>query len=70
MGRNAASSFQVDRFNLAIDLMDRVPNLQELGGHAKEWLRQQIIESIAYAYSEGIEKPEITNWRWLPDAGQ
>ena len=55
---------QVDRFNLAIDVIDRVPKLQATGAHVKEWLQGQIIESIAYAYAEGIDKPEITNWRW------
>ena len=55
---------QVDRFNLAIDVIDRVPKLQASAAHVKEWLKKQIIESIAYAYSEGIDKPEITNWRW------
>ncbi len=55
---------QVDRFDLAIDVIDRVPRLQGPGAHVKEWLKGQIIESINYAYTEGIDKPEITNWRW------
>jgi len=55
---------QVDRFNLAIDVIDRVPQLQGPGAHVKEWLKAQIIESINYAYTEGIDKPEIRNWRW------
>jgi xylulose-5-phosphate/fructose-6-phosphate phosphoketolase len=55
---------QVDRFNLAIDVIDRVPRLQAKGAHLKEWLKGQIIESIDYAYREGIDRPEIRNWRW------
>ncbi|HZW94190.1 MAG TPA: phosphoketolase family protein [Candidatus Eremiobacteraceae bacterium] len=55
---------QVDRFNLAIDVIDRVPRLQGRGAHLKEWLKAQIIESINYAYAEGIDKPEIREWRW------
>jgi xylulose-5-phosphate/fructose-6-phosphate phosphoketolase len=55
---------QVDRFNLAIDVIDRVPRMQSSHAHVKEWLKGQIIESIAYAYTEGIDKPEIRNWRW------
>jgi xylulose-5-phosphate/fructose-6-phosphate phosphoketolase len=55
---------QVDRFNLAIDVIDRVPNLQDSGAHLKEWLKRQIVESIEYAYAEGIDKPEIRNWQW------
>ncbi len=59
---------QVDRFNLAIDVIDRVPRMQARGAHLKEWLKGQIIESINYAYAEGIDKPEIRNWKW-PSAG-
>ncbi len=55
---------QVDRFDLAIDVIDRVPRLQARAGHLKEWLKAQIIESVNFAYSEGIDKPEISNWRW------
>jgi xylulose-5-phosphate/fructose-6-phosphate phosphoketolase len=55
---------QVDRFNLAIDVVDRVPRMQSSHAHVKEWLKGQIIESIQYAYTEGIDKPEIRNWRW------
>jgi xylulose-5-phosphate/fructose-6-phosphate phosphoketolase len=55
---------QVDRFNLAIDVIDRAPRIQGRGAHLKEWLKDQIVESIDYAYAEGIDKPEIRNWRW------
>jgi xylulose-5-phosphate/fructose-6-phosphate phosphoketolase len=58
---------QVDRFNLAIDVIDRVPKLQASCAHLKEWLKAQIIESINYAYAEGIDKPEIRNWKWPPE---
>ncbi len=55
---------QVDRFNLAIDAIDRVPHLQVKGAHLREWLKNQIIENSNYAYAEGIDKPEIRNWKW------
>jgi xylulose-5-phosphate/fructose-6-phosphate phosphoketolase len=55
---------KVDRFNLAIDVIDRVPRMQAAAAHLKEWLKDQIIESINYAYAEGIDKPEIRNWTW------
>lgn len=58
---------QVDRFTLAIDVIDRVASLQESGAHVKEWLKGQIIESIAYAYTEGQDRPEISNWKWPID---
>jgi xylulose-5-phosphate/fructose-6-phosphate phosphoketolase len=55
---------QVDRFNLAIDVIDRVPRLQPVGAHVKEWLRDQIIDSVHYAHAEGIDREEIRNWKW------
>src|SRR5262249_1628652 len=33
---------QVDRFNLAIDVIDRVPKLADRGAHTKGWLKDQI----------------------------
>ncbi|OJV39527.1 MAG: phosphoketolase [Acidobacteriales bacterium 59-55] len=61
---------QVDRFNLAIDVIDRVARLQEPAAHLKEWLKGQIIESIAYAYAEGQDRPEIRNWKWPTDLAE
>jgi xylulose-5-phosphate/fructose-6-phosphate phosphoketolase len=55
---------QVDRFSLAIDVIDRVPGLQNSASHVKEWLREQIIDSLAYANENGVDRPEIQNWRW------
>jgi xylulose-5-phosphate/fructose-6-phosphate phosphoketolase len=55
---------QIDRFDLAIDVIDRVPRLRIAGAHVKEWLKGQIIENSNYAYENGIDKPEFTNWQW------
>ena len=55
---------QVDRFDLAIDVIDRVPRLQEVGAHVKDWLKGQIIEHVNYAHENGIDPPAIRNWKW------
>jgi xylulose-5-phosphate/fructose-6-phosphate phosphoketolase len=55
---------QIDRFNLAIDVIDRVPRLQSIGAHVKEALKDQIIESIQYAHTEGIDREEMRKWKW------
>lgn len=55
---------QVDRFSLAIDVIDRVPGLATRGAHAKERLKTQIVESINYAYAEGVDSPENHEWKW------
>jgi xylulose-5-phosphate/fructose-6-phosphate phosphoketolase len=55
---------QVDRFDLVIDVIDRVPGLAERAAHLKEEMKNVIIDSLAYARSEGTDRAEITNWLW------
>ena len=55
---------EIDRFTLAIDVIDRVPKLQSIGAHAKERFRNQQIACRGYAHEHGIDKPEIVEWRW------
>jgi len=55
---------EIDRFSLAIDVVDRVPSLQRVGAHAKERLRNMQIECQKYAYEHGIDKPEVDQWTW------
>jgi xylulose-5-phosphate/fructose-6-phosphate phosphoketolase len=55
---------QIDRFSLAIDVIDRVPRLQISGAHVKEKLRNMQIDCQNYAYEFGVDKPEIDHWTW------
>jgi len=55
---------QIDRFSLAIDVIDRVPALRSAGAHAKERYRNEQIACREYAYEHGIDSPEINAWRW------
>jgi xylulose-5-phosphate/fructose-6-phosphate phosphoketolase len=55
---------EIDRFSLAIDVINRVPALQVAGAHAKEELRNRQIDCQHYAYEHGIDKPEIEQWKW------
>ena len=55
---------QVDRFNLAIDVIDRVPKLQACAAHTKQWLQDQIIDAVNYSHENGIDRPEIRDWKW------
>ncbi len=61
---------QIDRFNLVIDVIDRVPRLQVAGAHVKEQMRNQIIENSQYAREQGLDKPEITEWKWPDQVSQ
>jgi xylulose-5-phosphate/fructose-6-phosphate phosphoketolase len=55
---------QIDRFSLAIDVIDRVPKLSIAGAHVKEKMRNMQIDCQNYAYEWGIDKPEVDNWKW------
>lgn len=55
---------QIDRFSLAIDVIDRVPGLDVAGAHTKEKLRNMQLECLEYAYEHGIDKPEADQWTW------
>jgi xylulose-5-phosphate/fructose-6-phosphate phosphoketolase len=53
-----------DRFDLVIDVIDRVPRLQTKAAHLKEKMKNAIIDSLAYARTHGIDRAELTNWVW------
>ena len=55
---------EIDRFSLAIDVIDRTPKVRKIGAHAKEKYRDLQIDCCNYAYEHGIDQPEIVGWRW------
>lgn len=55
---------QIDRFSIAIDVIDRIPKLKVAGAHIKEYLKDEQIACRNYAFEYGIDKPEIVNWKW------
>jgi xylulose-5-phosphate/fructose-6-phosphate phosphoketolase len=60
---------QVDRFNLAMDVIDRVPRLQRVGGPAREMLKNKLIEHKIYIRSHGEDMPEVRDWQWSSEPG-
>ncbi|MDP2178071.1 phosphoketolase [Methylicorpusculum sp.] len=55
---------QIDRFNLVIDVIDRVPWLSAKAAHLKEQMKNEIIDNLSYAHEHGTDKSEIANWTW------
>ncbi|NER27554.1 MAG: phosphoketolase, partial [Symploca sp. SIO1C4] len=55
---------QIDRFNLVIDVINRVPKLGSAAAYVKERMKNQIIENLHYSHEQGIDKAEITEWKW------
>ena len=59
-----AMNNQIDRFNLVIDVIDRVPRLGSRAAHIKERMKEAILINRAYAHEQGIDAPQLTEWRW------
>ena len=55
---------EIDRFSLAMDVIDRVDRLQTIGAHAKQQLKDAQIDCRLYAYEYGVDKPEYADWVW------
>jgi phosphoketolase len=55
---------QIDRFSIAMDVIDRVPRLRVAGAHAKERFRNRQIACRLHAHEHGVDPPEIVGWRW------
>ncbi len=55
---------EIDRFSLAIDVINRMPRLQVSGAHVKEKLKDMQIDCRHYAHEHGIDKPDVDDWIW------
>jgi xylulose-5-phosphate/fructose-6-phosphate phosphoketolase len=54
----------LDRFHLAMDAIDRVPELRKVAAHQKQFLRDKLIEHKLYITKHGDDMPEIRDWQW------
>jgi xylulose-5-phosphate/fructose-6-phosphate phosphoketolase len=55
---------ELDRFNLADDVIDRVERLGNQAAHVKDWLHNKLIEHKQYIQQHGEDLPEVRNWKW------
>jgi xylulose-5-phosphate/fructose-6-phosphate phosphoketolase len=55
---------QVDRFNIVIDVLDRVESLKDISSDVREEMKDKLIEAKEYAYEHGIDQPELDQWTW------
>ncbi|HUN84178.1 MAG TPA: phosphoketolase family protein [Terracidiphilus sp.] len=54
----------IDRFQLALDAILRVPRLASQSDAARQWYSEQIQRHRLYVTENGEDLPEIRNWRW------
>jgi len=55
---------QTGRFSLAIDAIDRMPRFSVTGSNVREALLNEQIAAKNHAYEFGIDRVDITNWKW------
>ena len=54
----------LDRFHLAIDVIDRVPQLGERAAHLRQELVDTRLAVRAYTREYGDDPPEVRDWTW------
>jgi len=55
---------ELDRFHLVIDVVDRVPSLQDRAEHIKQAMRYRLMEHKQYIVHHGEDMPDISQWKW------
>jgi xylulose-5-phosphate/fructose-6-phosphate phosphoketolase len=55
---------RLDRFHLAIEVIERVPGLAVAAAEVKQGFRDRLIEHSRYIREHGEDMPEIRDWRW------
>jgi xylulose-5-phosphate/fructose-6-phosphate phosphoketolase len=54
----------IDRFQLSLDAIKRVPRLAAQVDAAEQWYSEAIQRHRLYVSENGEDMPEIRNWRW------
>ena len=54
----------LDRFHLAIEVIERVPGLGVTAAHVKQQFRDALIEHSRYVREHGEDMPQIRDWVW------
>ena len=55
---------ETDRFTLAMDAIDRIPRVRVSAAGLRDELANQRIACEQHAYRFGIDRPDITAWKW------
>ena len=55
---------QLDRFDLVIDAVQRLPELGNRGAFLIQEMRDKLVEHKQYISEYGVDMPEIADWKW------
>ena len=54
----------MDRFHLVIDVIDRVPGLDERAAHVRQHMEDERLRHRAYTREVGEDVPDVRDWTW------
>ena len=54
----------IDRFHLAIDVLERVNRLRNVTAHVWQLLRNKLVDHKQYINAHGEDLPEVREWSW------
>jgi xylulose-5-phosphate/fructose-6-phosphate phosphoketolase len=55
---------KIDRFDLVMDVIDRVPQFGHRAAYLRQDMQERLIRQWQYACNHGEDMPEIQNWAW------
>lgn len=59
----------IDRFDLVIDTIQRLPQLGNRGSFLIQLMKDKLIEHRQYITTNGVDMPEVRNWKWNDGKG-
>jgi xylulose-5-phosphate/fructose-6-phosphate phosphoketolase len=60
---------RIDRYDLAMDVIDRVPRLRSTSGSVRELFKDTLIRHRQYVRTVGEDLPEVREWAWSAEPG-
>ncbi|WP_088321026.1 phosphoketolase [Kineosporia sp. R_H_3] len=60
---------QIDRFHLAMDALDRLPQLGDRAAHYRQQLQDLLIRHRLHTRTTGEDLPEVSDWTWTRGSG-
>ena len=54
----------LDRFHLAMDVIDRLPQLRACSAYLKQELRDKLVDHRRHIEKYGDDLPEVRDWKW------